>query len=89
MTATATRATAAEVATVLGLPPDAVVREQPLRDNLRLKVRAGVGWGGGVGGLHAVGLDVGVGPGARRLLRGAPVAGTWRWRLPQLEQAHW
>ncbi|GLC60783.1 hypothetical protein PLESTB_001670400 [Pleodorina starrii] len=38
LTATATRPTAAEVASVLGLGPGAVMREPPLRDNLRLRV---------------------------------------------------
>ncbi len=44
LTATATRPTAAEVAGVLGLAPGAVLREQPLRDNLRLRVRGGSRW---------------------------------------------
>ncbi|EFJ41773.1 hypothetical protein VOLCADRAFT_98196 [Volvox carteri f. nagariensis] len=38
LTATATTPTAGEVAAVLGLAPEAVMREPPLRQNLRLKV---------------------------------------------------
>lgn len=38
LTATATLATQRSILDVLGLPPDGVVREAPLRDNLRLKV---------------------------------------------------
>ena len=43
LTATATRPTQACICDVLGLPPGGVVREPPLRDNLRLQVRGGPG----------------------------------------------
>lgn len=40
LTATATKATEADVAKVLGIQPDNIIRDSKVRDNLRLSVTA-------------------------------------------------
>eukprot|EP00873_Tetraselmis_striata_P020100 jgi/Tetstr1/440364/TSEL_028699.t1 len=55
LTATATRQTEATVCDVLGIPPSQVIRDCPMRDNLRLGVMRASGGAGSSSTTHAVG----------------------------------